>query len=739
MDYKSAREQWEEILYGLQNLLPSDHSLHLDFESKADTDLTKVGLDVYSSPQSNPAILMAAYRINRGLNKGPLQHWEAHKRPIPNDLAEALVDPKVLKWAFNAQFERVMTRRVLHIPTPRASWRCSMVLAYMQSFTGGLAEVGAQCGLPIDLQKLSDGKRLIRKFTMPFNKSAMELLGAPAKFYDWNSDPEDWDIFCDYNRQDVVAEESLKSRLIRFPIPEEEWNFYVLDQLINDRGIPVDFDFINNVKWMAARRKNEILGRMVYLTGLDNPNSSTQLLPWLQERGYPYNDLKKESVEKALKRDKNAEIGLFDFARDVLEMRQWASRTSTSKADTALLVTGDDGFARFLFQFCGAGRTGRFSGRSIQSQNMMRTPKILDAEHSDERLTMATNLIRSGDYSGFSLFLDEPMIAFAGAMRGLFRAPEGQLFTTCDLSQIEFIGLGYLARCQSIIDVYLSGRDPYKDFGVSFYKKSYEEITGVERQICKPPVLACGYRLGPGKNYNGIKTGLLAYAENMGVDMTLQEAERGVKVYRKDKFPEVEQYWYDLEKAIKYVLTTHQPFELGCLVFEWLKPYLLIRLPSGRRLYYYKPVLQDRVIPTGKMIRKRVRSQGMFIHGAPEGEWIIEEDEETYIKKTFTYMGRNHRKSSNPWERIDGHGGIIAQNVTEGICRDILMVGIKRLHGLGFKIIGHAHDEIITLTNAGDNYYTLERMNEEMTRPVDWAPDFPLRAAGWCAPFYRKA
>jgi DNA polymerase len=148
-------------------------------------------------------------------------------------------------------------------------------------------------------------------------------------------------------------------------------------------------------------------------------------------------------------------------------------------------------------------------------------------------------------------------------------------------------------------------------------------------------------------------------------------------------------------------------------------------------------MLQDRQIRTGKMIRKRVRSRGMFEDGAPEGQWTMVEEEEVYIKKTFTYMGRNHRNQQ--WERLDGHGGIISQNVTEGICRDILMVGIKRLHELKFRIVGHSHDEIICLTKEGDNYHTLARMNEEMTAPIEWAPGFPLRAAGWVGSFYRKA
>lgn len=693
--------------------------LHLDYETASDADLTKVGLDVYSSLRSRPRVLMAAYRIN----DDPLEQWQAHESRFPRDLKDALLDPKCLRWAFNSQFERVITQRVLGIPTPIEGWRCSMCLAYMESFTGQLQDVGEQIGLPLDKLKMKDGKRLIRKFTIPQKVTTNQ----PHLWRNWVTDEEDWELFSEYNRQDVIAEEAIKKRLLPFPILEDEWNFYHLDQEINDRGIPVDMEFVENVIWMAARRKAELNAQMAEITGLDNPNSVSQLLPWLQDRGYPYDDIRKESVEKTLKRLKAGEIGCTTDCKTVLELRQWSSRTSTSKALTAQKVVGDDGFARFLFQFAGASRTGRFSGRTIQSQNMTRTPKLLDAEETDEKLSFVTDLIRNGDYDGFDLVLTEPMLGFTGCMRSLFRAPEGYVFVTCDLAQIEFIGLGWVAECLRIIDVYLSGRDPYKDFGVDFYKKQYEEINGAERQICKPPVLACGYRLG--------RIGLVIYAENMGVDMTPDEAARAVTIYR-EKFPEVKDFWTNCEKAIKYVLMTHKPYKLGFVTFEWLKPYMLIRLPSGRCIYYYKPRLEDRIIRTGKTVRKRVRSRGNYEDGAPEGQWITIEEEDTYVKKTFTYMGRNQKNAQ--WERLDGHGGVITENIVQALTRDILKVGLQRVKKVGFNIIHHGHDEIMALVKRGDNYFTLDRMREAMTAPIGWAPGFPLKAAGWVGDFYRK-
>lgn len=704
-------------------------TLHLDYETACNLDLRSVGLDRYTSHPSC-RVLMAAYRIN----DGSINQWEPHRGSIPAELREALVDDQIERWAFNAQFERIVTRRVLKIATPRRNWRCSMVLAYMHSFTGGLEDVGEQIGLPFDKQKLRTGKRLLSIFTLPQRITKNQ----PYEWRNWITDPELWEEFADYNMQDLVTEEAVKRRLIGFPALEDEWDFYELDQLINDRGMPLDINFVHNVIWMSQRRKDELLGEMKAISGLDNPNSGAQLLPWLKANGYPYSDLQKETVEKALNQSETLWGCKKDDADDVaapavcvLRRRQWSSKTSVTKAIAARRSVGAGGRVRFMYQFGGASRTNRFAGRGVQPQNIMRTPKVLDPEDGDEKLSLATDLIREGNYDGFDLFINEPMLAFSGAMRGMFRAPDGQEMTVCDYSSVETAGLGFVAKCPRILNLFHDGRDPYKDFGTLFYQKPYEEITRAERQICKPPMLGCGYRLGPGDIKDGVKTGLLKYAENMGVDMTQDEAKHAVTVYR-EGYPEVPEFWKACERAIEYVLKTHKPYTLGCLKFEWMKPYLLIRLPSGRFIYYYKPRLTKREVWNGRY--KKIRSEGTFEHGAPAGEWV--EVPDTWIKLVFSYMGRNQRTTQ--WDRVEAHGGVTTENVVQALTRDILKVGLQRLHKAGFYLIGHSHDEAIALTKIGDNRFTLELMRELMRAPIEWAPGFPLNAAGWQGAYYRK-
>lgn len=697
--------------------------LHLDHETAADVDLTNVGLDVYTQPSSRGRMLMTAYR----LNGGRMVHHEYHRGKPPAELVEALEDPEVEKWAFNAQFERITTRRFMKVKTPIRRWRCSQVLAYMQSFMGRLEDVAPQIGLPLDKQKMKDGKRLVRLFTMPQRTTKNQ----PHEWRNWITDPDDWELFCEYNMQDVVTEESVKARLIKYPIQEDEWDFYELDQLINDRGVPVDWDFINNVIWMADRRKRDLLDRMQRITGADNPNSRDQILPWLQENGYPYSDIRKESVTKTLNRAKLGEIDLTKEGRAVLRLRQWAARTSVSKAIAARRCAGQGHVVRYMYQFAGASRTNRFAGRLVQPQNMTVTPKLLDPEDNDEKLTLATDLIREGNYDGFELFLNEPMLAFTGCMRSMFRAPKGRTFQVCDYRSVESAGLAWVSGCKRLLEVFENGLDPYKDFGTLFYEKPYDMITRPERGICKPPSLGCGYRLSAGKIVDGVKTGLLAYAENMGVDMTQEQATRAVTVFRQG-YPEIPQLWYAYEKAIHFVLKTHLPTAVGPIGFEWLKPYLLIRLPSGRFIFYYKPRLEKRVVWTGRM--KKVRSEGEFIHGVPKGAWV--EEEETYLRTVFTYMGRNQKTTQ--WDRVEGHGGVTTENVVQALTRDVLKVGLQRLHKAGFNIIGHSHDEGMVLQRIGDNQFTLALMRELFRAPVSWAPGFPLNAAGWEKPFYRK-
>jgi DNA polymerase len=688
--------------------------LSLDYETYCDLDIRRVGLDAYMSHASF-AVLMAAYRIDRQ----PLQHWECHEGPVPADLREALLDPQVRRWAFNAAFERLATQVGLGIKTPIAGWRCSMVLSYMHSFTGGLAAVGTQMCLPVDQQKKKTGARLIKIFCGPQKPTKKH----PHTRRNWDTDPEEWSEFCEYNKQDVVAEENLRDRLIKFPIQEDEWEFYGLDQEINDRGMPVDLDFVRNVAEMSERRRRELLDEMERLTGLDNANSVAQLLPWLQNQGYPYEDVRQENVRKALNRVEEL-WGTADHpVVEVLQRRLWAAKTSVKKANAALLSAGAGDRIRHMYKFAGASRTNRFSGALVQPQNLTRTPKLFDPEHDSSRLDCVTNMIRRGDYDAFELLVDEPMMAFAGCMRGMFRTRDDEEFHVCDYSSIESVGLAYVTRCERMLDVFRDGRDIYRDFGSRLFKKPYEAITSAERQISKPAVLGCGYRLGPGKLVDGHKTGLLAYAENMGIELTQDESVLAVTTFR-ETYAEVKQFWYDCETAVQHVMHTYKPYKLGCLRFEWMKPYLLIQLPSGRYIYYYKPRLEARLVKTGRM--RPVYQGGIYLG----------DEEETYKRTVLTYMGRNQRK--NTWERVEAHGGVTTENVVQALTRDILKVGLQRLHKAGFNIVGHAHDEAIAITRKGDNYYNWPRMREIMREPIDWVPGFPLNAAGWSGSYYRK-
>lgn len=678
--------------------------LSLDYETYCDIDIRKVGLDAYTAHPSFE-VMMAAYRFD----DGPLQHWQAHLEPFPADLRDALMDPKVIRWAFNSGFERLSTLRGLGIQTPVEGWRCALALAYMRGFTGSLGAVGEQMLLPQDQQKQKVGARLIRKFCMPQRITRNQ----PHRRRDWNTDPDDWDLFTEYNRTDVFAEEAVRDRLLNYPIPEDEWQLYALDQRVNDRGMPFDRIFTTNVSRMSEYRREELLDKMRALTGLENPNSQSELLRWLKNQGYPFDDIRENTVKRALALDLPC--------AEVLRLRQWSAKTATKKAATALLSAGADDRIRHMFQFVGASRTGRWAGRLVQPQNLARTPKFLDPEKSSERLDTVTDLIRQGEYEIFPLLVEEPMAVFGGTMRGMFRASPGHMLHICDYSSIEAVGLAWASRCERMLNVFRSGRDIYRDFGVGLYKKAYEAITSAERQICKPVVLGAGYGLGPGRVLeDGTMTGLLAYADAMGVALTPEEAVAAIRTYR-DTYPEVVSFWWACGDAAQAVLEGQRVVKVGALRFEYRKPFLLIWLPSGRAIYYYKPRMEMREIRTGK---QRWDQQQMRMV------------DEVYKRNVLTVMGRNQR--STQWERIVARPSHLVENIVQALTRDILKVGLQRLDREGFQIVGHSHDEIIVESREGDDEHTWETMREWMIQPIEWLPGFPINAAGWSGLYYRK-
>lgn len=666
--------------------------LRLDYETRCALDLKVVGAHIYAAEAQ---VLMCAYQID----DEPVLLWEPHKSEIPSDLLHALTDERVEKWAFNAQFERLITRDALKIDTPVRGWRCTMALAYLNSFTGGLDDVASQIGLPV--RKDKEGSRLIRLFSTPRSDGG---------FNDWSSHPDEWQRFTEYCVQDVKTERALHDWLAQYPVPDREWLLYEIDQIINDRGLPVDTDFVVNAIAMADRRKKELLDQLNDLTGLKNANSTSQFIPWLRKRGYPFDDLQKFTVQKVLK---NPPESLTDEAFRALKLRQWAARTSVRKMVALDRSVSWDRRARGLYQFAGASRTGRWAGRRVQTQNLPRTPKIIE-DHAE--LEKATEIVRRGDYAALSQY-PEPMEVLVGVLRSAFRAPEHKQFVVCDLSSIESVVIGWLAGCERLLNVFREGRDAYKDFATVLYGVSYDQVTKQMRTDSKPAVLGAGYRLGGGKMQDGKKTGLWGYAENMGIDLTREQAHKAVEVFRYEAYKEIPNLWYDLEEAVARVMKRNVSVTVGGKIqFRRNGPFLEAHMPSGSVARYYKPAM--------RMVR-------FYTDEVDENG-----ERRFYEKENLTYMGQDQK--SGKWTRLHTHGGKLTENFVQKIARDVLADGLINAHEEGFNIVGHVHDEIKALANRGSNAYTVETLRECMIRSAAWRADMPLNAAGWSGAFYRK-
>lgn len=683
-------------------------TLSLDYETASEAQLIgpkSVGLVNYMRHESTRP-LMLAWSWNKGrVEQADLTNGDR----LPVEVIDGLTDPHVEKWAFNAAFERQATLELLGLDTPIQGWRCTMALAYMRSFQGGLDNVGTQLGLPISQVKDPRGKKLIKMFSMPQRVTRKQ----PLRWLNSETSPVEWQEYLDYNRQDVATENRIHDKLIGFPILPEEWQLYEIDQEINDEGLPVDLNFVLRAKEMAARRKGELLDIMRELTSLANPNSGKhQLLPWLRERGYPFNDLQKNTIKKVLVENEDGETpGFLDgSALAVLKLRQQASRTSVKKYDAIERRVSPNGRLCHCFQFAGASRTNRWSGRGPQPQNLVRTPKLLEGDYGDfSKLEAATDAIRYNNYDLLELLVDEPMVALAGCLRSSFRAPAGYEFVVCDLSAIESAVIAWLSGCERLLEVFRTGKDPYRDFGTELYGKPYGEITPSERGICKPATLGCGFGLGGGKLHDGKRTGLWGYAESMGVDIARDESWRQVKLFRR-LYHEIPAFWRDLDKAVARAMRGHTVAVGGLLKFAPRGNYMTMQLPSERLMFYYRP----------KMMRKEFPAK----------------DGGTYERIVFTHMGKS--QITNKWQRIVCGGPKACENAVQATAREVLKAGVLKAKAYGFTILGTVHDEIIALRRKGDNYFTLDALRDCMLAAKPWMKGLPLGAAGYVGELYRK-
>jgi len=638
-----------------------------DFETYCDENVTDIGADAYSRHPSCEA-LMCSFAINNE----PVEQWvPAEGERIPAKLEDALLDERVIKTCWNKSFEWSIWKNVLGYETPHEQWRDTQALAYSLALPGSLEKAGEVVEIAEDKKKTAEGRALMRVFSSPRKPTKNK----PETRTYWWMEPEKWDRYLHYNRQDTEAERAILRKLRVFDMPEKEWELWVIDQIINERGIPFNMKAVDAAIRLYEHVIENRVGRMKAVTGLANPNSTAQLLPWLQEHGYQFEDLKKGHVQRAAEAaQKVIEAGEGDRdlkkMHEVLELRQDAARASPKKYYAIRrCVDKIEWVLRNTFQFAGAGRTWRWAGRTFQPQNLPRPEKAYK-----KIIVMVVEHLEKLDPEAIELVYEDPMKLLVSCIRSVAQAPEGHLFFDADLNAIENRVLGFIALCRKILKVFEAGRDPYIDFATYLYRQPYDVLYAeykngddAKRTIAKPAVLGCGYQLGPGEEHMNHKTGemeatgLLGYARNMFIILTPQQAKDSVAVFR-ETYTEVVEFWREIEKAAKRCVRTGQPTECNMIRFDIKAPFLRMILPSGRALHYCRP----RIEPTK----------------TPWGEW----------RDQLTYEGLNDK---NQWVRIPTHGGKLTENADQAIARDILAGGMRRAYYRGLDICIHVHDQIV--------------------------------------------
>ena len=639
--------------------------LSIDLETYSSVDLGKSGVYKYAESEDFE-ILLFAYSIDDGEVKViDLASGEI----IPEEILSALSDESIEKWAFNANFERVCLSRFLGKRLKPQGWYCTMIWSAYLGLPLSLEKVGEV--LKLDKQKMNEGKALIRYFSIPCKPTktnGMRTRNLP------HHDLEKWSTFKEYNQRDVETEMAIKKKLSAFPMPKLEWENYWIDQNINDRGILIDEVLVDSAIKFDEILREENMDKAIGLTGLENPNSPLQLKEWLNKKGLEIDSLAKKDVESALK---NAEGDI----KEVLELRQELSKSSVRKYDAMRNVKGKDNRARGLIQFYGANRTGRYSGRLIQVQNLRR--------NNLKDLDLSRSLVKNKDYETMEILYESPSDILSQLIRTAFIPKEGTRFIISDFSAIEARVLAWLAGEQWVLDAFENGEDIYcrtasRMFGVPVEKHG---VNGHLRQKGKIATLACGYQgaLGALKAMGGIEMGL-----------SEDELQSIVDSWREAN-PNIVSLWWDIDTVVKRVVKTRSKEEYKNLVISYEKGILFIELPSKRRLTY----------PKAKIGMNRFGGESVVYEGIVVG---------------------------NKWDKIESYGGKFVENIVQAIARDILAEAMMRLEKKGFNIVMHIHDEVVIESDTS----SIEEINEIMSLLPNWAPGLILDADGFESEFYKK-
>ena len=595
-----------------------------------------------------------------------------------------LADPDVTKHAYNAAFEWYCLNRAGY-RTPLEQWRCTMAHGLYCGYTAGLDATGKAIGLPQDKQKLAAGKALIRYFCVPCRPT--KTNGNRTWNQPWHA-KEKWELFKEYNRQDVVTERAILNRLEQFPMPEQkQWQ---MDVLMNAFGVRVDTELIKGALYIDAVSTQELTEEAVRITGLGNPNSGAQLVPWLntqcgRER---FQDIQKATVADALDHRE-------DYPEDVrrmLEIRQQLGKTSIKKYVAMDTAKGEGDRVRGLTQYYGANRTGRWAGRMVQMQNLPRNYlKTLD---------YARNLVKDKNYAGLKLLYGNVPDTLSQLIRTAFIPSEGNKFVVSDFSAIEARVIAWLAGEQWVNEVFATHGKIYEATAAQMFDVPVDRIVKGNpeyslRQKGKVATLALGYQGGT--------SALIAMgALNMG--LTEDELPDIVSRWRQAN-PRIRDLWYAVENAALAAMETARPQAIRGLIFAlegdllYGQSFLTVRLPSGRKLYYPKPFLK----------------------------------ENQFGKQALHYytVGQQTRK----WEVASTYGGKMTENIVQAIARDCLAVTLERIYDRGLQTVFHVHDEVII---DAPMETTVEEICDLMAEPVPWAPGLILKGAGFESSYYMK-
>lgn len=648
-------------------------NLSIDLETRSSVDIVKSSVYRYAKSDDFDILLFGV-----SVNHGPIRVYDLVQGDIvPEEILKAVTDDTVEKWAYNSSFERVCLSVWLRRKHPEffssygeglyldpSAWKCSLVLGIYNGLPLGMEKVGAVLGF--EEQKLKEGKELIRFFCTP-SRTSCRAWNLPEHA------PEKWDLFKRYNERDVQVELQIQERLSKYPVPDFVWEEYHQDQMINDRGIRIDRGLVKEAIRIDAITKADLTEKLKRLTGLDNPNSVVHLKQHLADHGVEVDSLGKKEAVELIKT-------VPDDIKEVLSLRLQIAKSSVKKYQAMETTVGNDDRCRGLFQFYGASRTGRWAGRLIQLQNL--------PQNHLEDLEQAWELVWQGDYEMLNLLYPSVPGVLSELIRTAFVPKPGYKFIVSDFSAVEARALSYLAGEQWRMDVFHNGRDIYCESAARMFHCVVEKHgqNSHLRQRGKIAELALGY---------GGSIGALMAMGAVTMGIPEEELKPLVDMWRKAN-PNIVRYWWDVDTAAKTAIRKQIPQSVGNILFETRSGMLFVTLPSGRKLAYVKPRLE----------------------------------ENQYGSESITYMGTDQQKR---WSRIETYGPKLVENITQAICRDILAYAMKSLRK--YRIVAHVHDEVILEVPMETS---LDSVCELMGRTLPWVPGLELRADGYQCGFYQK-